>query len=100
MPQPRFLIDELLLLMRGKSLDQRSGQRMIAHVVQGRVVDHIVGMAGTQQVEEVQTTLAASRAEPGERVIADLRTDGVRATVARTGVVDADPLRRLQSRAQ
>src|SRR4030088_64583 len=57
-------------------------------------------MACTQQVEEVQTTLAARRAEPGERVIADLRTDGVRAAVARTGVVDADPLRRLKSRAQ
>src|SRR5437868_14709325 len=62
MPQPRFLIDELLRLMRGKSLDERSGQRMIAHVVQGRVVDHVVGVAGTQQVEEVQTTLAARRA--------------------------------------
>ncbi len=57
-------------------------------------------MACTQQVEEVQTTLAARRAEPGERVVADLRTDGVRAAVARTGVVDADPLRCLQSRAQ
>jgi hypothetical protein len=72
MPQPRFLIDELPLLMRGKSLDERSGQRMIAHVVQGRAVDHIVGVTGTQQVEEVQTTLAARRAEPGERVVADL----------------------------
>lgn len=34
MAQPRCLIGKLPLLMRDKSLDQRSGQRMIAHVVQ------------------------------------------------------------------
>ena len=86
--------------MRGQSLDERSGQRMLAHVVQGRVVDHIVGVAGAQQVEEVQPALAARRAEPGEVVVADLRADAVGAAVARTGVVHGDPVRRLQPGAQ
>jgi hypothetical protein len=36
MVQPRFLIDKLPLLMRDKSLDERSGQRMIAHVPEPR----------------------------------------------------------------
>jgi hypothetical protein len=60
------------LLMRGQLLDERSGQGMITHVVQGRVVDHVVGVAGTQQVQEVQATLATRRAEPCEFVVADL----------------------------
>ena len=72
MVHPRFLIGKLPLLMIGKSLDERSSQHVIAHVVQGRVVDYIIGVTGAQQVEEVQTTLAARGAEPGEIVVADL----------------------------
>ena len=72
MLRPGLLIGKLQLLVRGQSLDQRSGQRMVTHIVQGRVVDHIVGVAGTQQVEEVEAALATRRAEPGEVVVADL----------------------------
>ena len=47
MIQPGSVIGKLALLMRGQPLDQRSGQGMVAHVVQGGVVDHVVGVAGT-----------------------------------------------------
>ena len=59
--------------MRGKSMHERPGQSMLAHVVQGRIINHIVGVTSAQQVKEVQTALAVRRAEPGERVVADLR---------------------------
>ena len=39
-----LLIGKLPPLVRGQSLDQRSGQRMFTHIVQGRVVDHTVGV--------------------------------------------------------
>jgi hypothetical protein len=72
MPRPGFLIGKLPPLVLGQSLDQRSGQGMLTHIVQGRIVDHIVGVTGAQQVEEVQAAFAARRAEPGEVVVADL----------------------------
>ena len=100
MLRPGLLIGKLPSLVRGQSLDQRSGQGMLTHIVQGRVVDHIVGVAGTQQVEEVQPALAARRAEPGEAVVADLRADGIDTTMARTGVVHRDPVGRFQASAQ
>ena len=54
-------------------------------------VDDVVGVAGPQQLEEVQPALAGRRAEPGEAVVADLRADAVDAAVARAGVVHRDP---------
>jgi len=106
MPRPGFLIGKLPPLVRGQSLEQRSGQRMLTHIVQGRVVDHIVGVAGTQQVEEVKAALAARRTEPGEVVpgsspgTADLRADAVGAAMARTGVVHRDSVCRFQASTQ
>ena len=100
MAHPGFVIGKLALLMRGQLLDERSGQGMITHVVQGRVVDHVVGVAGTQQVQEVQATLATRRAEPCEFVVADLRADAVGATMARTGVVHRYPVGRFQTSTQ
>ena len=95
MALPGRLIGKLPLLVRGQLPDHRSGQGVLTHVVQRRVVDHVVGVAGAQQVEEVQPALAAGRAEPGEVVVADLRADGVGAAMARAGVVHRDPVRRL-----
>ena len=47
MIQPGSVIGKLAPLMRGQSLDQRSGQGMLTHIVQGRIVDHIISVAGT-----------------------------------------------------
>jgi hypothetical protein len=72
MARPGFLIGKSPPLVRGQSLDQRSGRGMFAHVLQSRVVDHIVGVTSAQQVEKVESALAPCRAEPGKRVITDL----------------------------
>jgi hypothetical protein len=55
--------------------------RAYRHIGQRRVVDHVVGVSGTQQREEVQSALAAGGAEPGEVVVcASRRTGGWRAS--------------------
>ena len=100
MAHPSRLVGKPPLLMSSQLLEERSGQGMITHVAQGRVVDDVVGMTGAQQVEEVQPALAARRAEPGEIVIANLRADAVGAAVACTGVVHAHPACGLQSSPQ
>ena len=77
------MIGELPLRVRLQQLDHRPCQGMLAHVLQRRRVDDVVGVAGLQQLEEVQPALAARRAEPGEAVVAELRADAVDAAVAR-----------------
>ena len=69
---------------------------MLAHVVQRRLVNHVIGEAGAQQLEEVHSAFATGGAEPGEAVVADLRADGVGTAVARAGVVHRDPICRFQ----
>lgn len=106
MPRPGLLIGKLPPLVRGQSLDQRFRQVMFAHVLQGCIVDRIVGVTSAQQVEEVEAALAARRAEPGEAVpgssprTANLRTDTIGAAMARAGVVDGDPVGRFQAGTQ
>ena len=72
----------------------------LAHIGERLGVDHVVAMAGAQQVEEIEPALRAGGAEPGEAVVADLRAEAVRRLVARAGVVDRDPGRRLKAGAQ
>jgi hypothetical protein len=73
---------------------------VIAPVGQRRVIDHVVGVPSAQQIEEVQTALAARRAEPGEMIIAELRAGAVAGLVARAGIIHAHPGRIAQSGAQ
>jgi hypothetical protein len=86
--------------MGGEARHERSGEAMLGHIDQGRVVDDIIGMAGAQAVQKVQAAFRLRRLERGEEVIADLGADAVAALVARAGVIDADPVRRRQPRAQ
>jgi len=46
------------------------------------LVDDVIDMPGAQQVEELLPALAGARAEPGEVVIADLRSEAVPARIA------------------
>src|SRR5271165_294582 len=57
MRQPRGLIGEAGLRLRRQAGDQRRGQCMLSHVAVGRVVEHVIGMAGAQQIEEAQPAL-------------------------------------------
>ena len=68
MAHPSRLVGKPPLLMSSQLLEERSGQGMITHVAQGRVVDDVVGMTGAQQVEKVQRQLPFQ----GKRCGADL----------------------------
>ena len=97
---PGRVIGEARLPLGRQAADHRPGERAAAHVGQRRVVDHVVGVAGAQQVEEVEPALGRPRAEPGEVVVADLRAEAVAASVACAGVVHRDPGSGLQPRPQ
>jgi hypothetical protein len=74
----------------------RCRQLVPAHIAEGGVVDHVVLMPGTQQLQEVQPALRSGRGEPGEVIIADLGAHPVPARMAGAGVIDRDPARGLQ----
>src|ERR1700760_2394926 len=97
---PGGLIDKSRLPMGSQLSDDRPGEGPTSHIVDGGVVEHIIGVPGTQQVKKVQPALAASCAEPGEAAVADLRAEAVVAGVPGTGVVDGDPCRPLQASTQ
>ena len=97
---PRRWVGEPRVRIGGQGGDHWPSQRAAAHIGQRRFVDHIIGMAGAQQIEEVQAALAAGRAEPGEAVIADLRAESVAGFVPRAGVVDGNPVGGFQAGAQ
>jgi hypothetical protein len=91
MGQPRGLGCEVLVGLLGQRGDRRSGQSPPSHVGQSFSVDHVLGVAGTEQIEEVAPTFAGRRAEPGEMIVADLGARAVAGLVARASVIDADP---------
>jgi len=57
MAHPSGLAGKPPLLMPGQLMHERPGQGMLAHVVQGCIIDHVVGVTGAQQVEEAQPAL-------------------------------------------
>ena len=98
LPGPR--VGKLLVRVLGKKGDGGAGKRSRAHVRQGCVVDHVIGVSGTQQIEEVESALAAGGAEPSEVVVANLGAEAVAGFVPRAGIIHRDPARRLQPGAQ
>ena len=54
MRQPCLLISEACLRFGHQAGDQRRRQSMLSHIAVGCVVEHVIGMAGAQQIEEVQ----------------------------------------------
>ena len=58
MRQPRRLIGEACLRFGHQAGDQRAPDRcMLSHVAVSRVIEHVIGMTGAQQIEEVQPAL-------------------------------------------
>ena len=98
--RPGRLVGEVVLGMLGQARDHGTGQGAPAHVGERLGVDHVVGEAGAQHLEEVQPALRGRRGEGGEVVVAQLGADRVPVLVAGAGVVDADPARRGQPGAQ
>ena len=73
---------------------------MLSHVGVGRVVEHVIGMTGAKQFEEIQPAFGCTGAEPGESVIADLRAETVTGLMPCACVVNRNVRRCLQSGAQ
>ena len=57
-------VGELRVGLLGQQGHNRAGQAAAVHVRQRLGIDHVIGVAGPQQVEEVQPALAAGGAEP------------------------------------
>ena len=55
---------------------------------------NIVGVAGPQTIEKVQSALGLRRPEGGEERVADLRAHAIASPVACSRIIDADPRRR------
>src|ERR1700683_2679686 len=70
---PPRLIGETRLAGLGQAGDQGASQSAAGQIVECRVVQRVISVAGVPQVQEVQPALRGRCAEPGEAVVADLR---------------------------
>ena len=97
MRPPSRPIGKVPLIGRGQAGDRRASQFAAAHIIERRVVQHVIGMSGARQIEEVQPALRCARAEPGKAVIADPRAKPVPGLVPGTGISAADAFRHIGS---
>ena len=88
---PGSFVAEAVLVVLGQLGDHRAAQATLAHVGQGLGIDHVIAVAGLQDLQEAQPAFRRGRGERGEVVVADLRADAVAVLVTGAGVVDADP---------
>ena len=93
---PGELVGEVCPGLRRQLADHGTGKRTATHVAQGRVIDHVIGVSGAQEIEKVQSALAGPRGEPGEAVVANLGAEAILSGVARAGIVHRDPGRRTR----
>ena len=84
MVHPGHLVGEALVGMGGQLRDYGAGQAALAHVGERLGVDHVVGVAGPQDLEEIQPALGRGGGERGEVVVAELGADGVPVPVSST----------------
>lgn len=57
MCQPGIAIGEARFRFGREAGNQRGGQRMLSHVAIRGVVEHVIGMTGTKQIEKIQPAL-------------------------------------------
>ena len=76
--RPGQLVGEVCPGLRRQLADHGTGKRTATHVAQGRVIDHVIGVSGAQEIEKVQSALAGPRGEPGEAVVANLGAEAIR----------------------
>ena len=88
---PGRAIGKAGLGMAGEQGDDPQGEMTPAHIGQRLGVDHVVLVAGAQQLEEVQSALRGGGAEPSKMRITDLGAKAIDGLVARPGIVDRDP---------
>ena len=63
---PRLMIGEVPIGMFRQQPDHWSAERALPHIGERFVVDHIVGMAGAQQIEDIVPAPRTGRPEPCE----------------------------------
>src|SRR4051812_13126719 len=97
---PGIFVGKAPALVAEQAGDHSLGNLVLDQVGRGAGVDDVVGMAGAQQVQEVQPALRRTGGEPGEAVIADVRGVFVMSGMAGAGVIDRHPPGRRQSRLQ
>lgn len=95
MRPPGRRVGKMLLGVLGEPGNDRSGECMFAHIAQGRLVDHEIGVPGSQQFEEIEPALTLRRAKPSEIVIANLRANAVDAVMPRPGVASGPRTRSI-----
>lgn len=100
MRRPRRPVGEVLGRMSGEQIDDFARQVVLAHVGETRRIDQMRGIAGVEQLQEVQSALGARGRKRRELVVADLRAHAVLGLVPRTGVIDRDPGGFIEARAQ
>jgi hypothetical protein len=88
---PGRRIGKLLVRVFRQASDDGSGERTLAHVAQCHIIDHVIGISGAQQIEEVPAALAIGRAEPGKVFVADLGAKAVGGFMSRPSVVGDVP---------
>ena len=74
---PVGLVGEPRPWFRPQTGDRGRWQALVSHVVICGIVQHVIGMAGAQQIQEVQPAFRRPGAKPCEPVIADLRAKAV-----------------------
>ncbi len=86
-----------LAFVRHQKVDQGRRRILLVQVDQSSGVDDVILERPTQGHQEHQPVLVADGIEAGEAIVTDLGDDAVAAEVARSGVVDRNPPRRLQA---
>jgi hypothetical protein len=97
---PCRAVGEALGRMSGEQIDDFSRQIALAHVGETGVIDQVSGVAGVEQLQEVEPALRARGRERRELVVADLGAYAVLRLVPCPGVIDGDPRRGVEARAQ
>ena len=70
---------------------QRSlGELVLAQVIPSGLVEVVVGVGGTQELEEVDAALRGGGGKEGEVLVADVGGVAVLAAMARPGVIDVN----------
>lgn len=87
---PLFIIQEVLFRGFSDLSEQRFGKVVRIHVCKGVVIDLVVVMTGSQQLEEIDSTLAVRAFKPGEQVVAHVGAVAVFPVMTSAGIVHVD----------
>ena len=97
---PRLLVGQNRILASGQLGQYLFRQSAIGHIGQRIDIEHVILVAGAQNLQKIYPALAFVAFEIREPFVADVGAVAVFAVVPRPGVVDVDMARGLQVRRQ